>query len=244
MTGDHASADVDLSTTPVPARPRVLALTVTEFVALTWADRRAPAQAAASRPATPPPAPPTSPPSIAVVANPSASPPSRVRLFALGSLRRIGQPATWLAGAGIGGDVNLTPHLALAADVVAETGQTSTTLAAIDWRSVASTVGLALGAGRGHFWADLVPAFTVCVVRLSAAPTVADATGAAMTGAWAGPTLTTRLRRNFGTRAYVQLLVGAGVVTRSVVGLVNDTGPLVKIEGLWGTAGIAAGVSL
>ena len=115
----------------------------------------------------------------------------------------------------------MAAHLALTADVRAEVGDTNTALAAIDWRDAAGTLGLAIGAGRGHFWWDVVPGFTVGVVRLSAAPATPDASGATLTGPWGGPSLTTRLRRTFGTRAYVQLELGAGVVTRSLVGLVN-----------------------
>jgi len=55
-------------------------------------------------------------------------------------------------------------------------------------------------------------------------------------------TLTTRVRYTFGTRAYLHLELGAGAVTRSVVGLVNNDSPLVRIQGGWGAAGLAGGV--
>jgi hypothetical protein len=232
VTGRHSSTDLDLVTTAAPARPRLLALTVTEFMALTWAELRAPASAVPA---------PTSAPAV-VVAAPSPETGPSVRLFAVAGVRRIGQPRTWLSGAGIGCDLSFGPHLALAADFRAESGETHTTLAAIDWLGGTGTVGLAIGAGRGHLGWDVVPGFTVGVVRLSAAPTTSDARGAVLTGLWAGPTLTTRLRRTFGNRAYVHLELGAGAVTRSVVGLVNNSSPLVRIQGGWGAAGLGGGV--
>ena len=232
-TGRRSSTDMDLVTTAAPARPRLLALTVTEFMALTWAELRAPASTVPA----PTPAP------VIAVAGPSPETGSSLRLFAVAGVRRIGQPRTWLSGAGVGCDVRFGPHLALAADFRAERGGTHTTLAAIDWLGGTGTVGLAIGAARGHLGWDVAPGFTVGVVRLSAVPpTMSDARGAALTGLWAGPTLTTRLRRTFGTRAYVHLELGAGAVTRSVVGLVNNNSPLVRIQGGWGAAGLGGGV--
>jgi hypothetical protein len=241
-TGGRATSDLDVSATPQAARPRLLALTVTELVALTWAELRAPLpQTAPSPPPPPPPLPPTPQP-IAVVTAPPARTPSRVRLFAVASLRRIGQPGTWLSGAGIGGELRLSPHFALTADVRAEVGDTSTALAAIHWRDAAGTLGLAIGAGRGRFWWDVVPGFTVGLVRLSATPATPDASGATLSGPWGGPSLSSRLRRSFGAHAYLQLELGAGAVSRSLVGLVNGSAPLVRIQGVWGTMGVGAGV--
>ena len=231
-TGGRSNADIDLVTTAEPARPRLLALTVTELMALTWAELRAPTSAVRA---------PTPAPALAV-AGPSPKAGSSLRVFAVAGVRRIGQPRTWLSGAGIGCDLSFGPHLAVATDFRAETGETHTALAAIDWLGATGTLGVAIGAGRGHLGWDVVPGFTVGVVRLSAAPTALDAHGAALTGLWAGPTITTRLRRTFGTRAYVHLELAAGAVTRSVVGLVNNDSPLVRIQGGWGAAGLGGGV--
>jgi hypothetical protein len=231
-TGGRSNTNLDLATTPEPARPRLLALTVTELMAMTWAELRAPTSAA--------PAPIPAPALAGAGRAPQAGLP--VRVFAVAGLRRMGQPRTWLSGGGIGCDLSFTPHLALAADVRVETGETPTALAAIDWRAGTGTLGLAVGAGRGHIGWDVVPGFTVGVVRLSATPTTADARGAALTGLWAGPILTTRVRRSFGSRAYGQLELAAGVVIHSVVGLVNNNSPVLRIQGGWGAAGLGGGI--
>jgi hypothetical protein len=231
-TRDRANTELDLVTTTEPARPRLLALTVTEFMALTWAELRAPASAVTA---------PTPAPGVAV-AGPAPKTGSVVRLFGVAGVRRIGQPGTWLSVAGMGCDLSFGRHLALAADFRAETGELQTTVATIDWLGGTGTLGLAIGAGRGRLGWDVIPGLTVGVVRLSATPTASDARGAVLTGVWAGPTLSTRIRRTFGSHAFVHLELAAGAITRSVVGLVNDASPLVKIQGGWGAADLGGGV--
>jgi hypothetical protein len=232
-TGERSNADIDLATTAEPARPRLLSLTVTELMAETWAERRASASALPAR--TPDPA--------LAGSGPAPQTRSPVRVFAVAGVRRIGQPRTWLGGGGIGCDLGLTTHLALTADVRVETGETATALAAIDWRTGTGSLGVAVGAGRGRLGWDIVPGFTVGAVRLSATPTSSESRGAALTGLWAGPTLATRVRRTFGNHAYLQLELAAGAITRSVVGLVNNDSPLVRIQGGWGAAGLGGGVA-
>ena len=142
-----AEADLDLGGTPAPARPRVLALTITELAATSWVD---PLPRVAAPPAPPPSAP--APPAMAVLASASAPPraPSRTRLFAETSLRRIGSPATWLGGAGVGVEYGVRSWLAGAVDVRLETGETSTATAPIAWRAVSGMAGVAIGGGRGR----------------------------------------------------------------------------------------------
>ena len=233
-----AEADLDLGGTPAPARPRLLALTITELAATSWVD---PLQRVAA-PSVPVPPPPAALPATAASVSASAAP-RRARAFVETSLRRIGSPATWLGGAGLGVEYGVRSWLAAALDVRLEAGETSTTTAPIAWRAVSGTAGVAIGGGRGRLSWSALPGLSVGVVRLSASPVPTGAVATSLDAIWAGPSLTTRLRVAIARTAFVHLEIGGGFVTHGVVGLLNNDTTLLRIDGTWAIATLGAGLA-
>jgi hypothetical protein len=236
-----SEADLDLGGTPAAARPRLLALTITELAAASWVGPRR--QVAA--PPSPPPPPPQAPPATAVLVSASAPPlaPPRARVFAETSLRRIGSPATWLGGAGFGVEYGLRSWLAAALDVRLEAGETSTATAPIAWHAVSGVAGVAIGGGRGRLSWSALPGMSVGVVRLSASPVPTGAVSTSLDAIWAGPSLTTRLRVAIARSAFVHVELGGGFVTHGVVGLLNNDTTLLRIDGTWAIATLGAGLA-
>ncbi len=226
-----------------PARPRLLALTITELAATSWVD---PLRRVAAPPAPPPP-PPQAPPATVVLvsasAPPRAPPPPRARLFAEASLRRIGSPATWLGGAGVGVEYGVRSWLAAALDVRVETGETSTATAPIVWRAVSGMAGVAIGGSRGRLSWSALPGMSVGVVHLSASPVPTGAVSTSLDAVWTGPSLTTALRVAIARSAFVHVELGGGIVTHGVVGLLNNDTTLLRIDGTWAIAGFGAGLA-
>jgi hypothetical protein len=236
-----SEADLDLGGTPAPARPRLLALTITELAATSWVD---PLRRVAEGPARPPPpAPPATVVLVSAVAPPRAPPAPRARVFAELSMRRIGSPATWLAGAGVGVEYGLRSWLAAALDVRLETGETSTATAPIAWRAVSGMAGVALGGGRGRLSWSALPGMTVGVVRLNASPVPTGAVSTSLDAVWAGPSLTTGLRVAIARGAFVHVELGGGTVTHGVVGLLNNDTTLLRIDGTWAIAALGLGLA-
>lgn len=236
-----SEADLDLGGTPALARPRLLALTITELAAASWVD---PLRRDAAPPA-PPPHPLQGQPATAVLVSPSAPPraSSRARLFAETSLRRIGSPATWLGGAGFGVEYGVRSWLAAALDVRLEAGETSTATAPIAWRAVSGVAGVAIGGGRGRLSWSALPGMSVGTVRLSASPVPTGAVSTPLDAIWAGPSLTTRLRVAIARTAFVHLELGGGFVTHGVAGLLNNDTTLLRIDGAWAIATLGAGLA-
>ena len=236
-----AEANLDLGGTPALARPRLLALTITELAATSWVD---PVPRVAPPPAAPPP--PASPATVVLVsasAPPRAPPLPRARLFAEASLRRIGSPATWLGGAGVGVEYGVRSWLAAALDVRLETGETSTATAPIAWRAVSGMAGVALGGSRGRLSWSALPGISLGVVRLSASPVPTGAVSTSLDAVWTGPSLTTALRVAIARSAFVRVELGGGVVTHGVVGLLNNDTTLLRIDGTWASAGFGVGLA-
>ena len=237
LLGDAPSgADIDLAGTPAPARPRLLALTITELAAASWVDPR---KQIVAQPAPQP------QPSAAVVVATAAPPPAppRARVFVATSLRRIGSPATWLGGAGFGVEYSVRSWLAAAVDVRLEAGETSTATAPIGWRAVSSMAGVAIGGARGRLAWSALPGLSAGIVRLSAAPVPAGAVSTSLDAMWAGPSLMTRLRVAIARAAFVHVELGGGFVTHKVVGLLNDDTTLLRIDGPWAIVAAGAGLA-
>lgn len=233
-----SEANLDLGGTPAPARPRLLALTITELAATSWVD---PLRRVAAPPAPPPP--PPAPPTTVVLVSASAPPLPRARLFAEASLRRIGSPATWLGGAGVGVEYGVRSWLAAALDVRLETGETSTATAPIAWRAVSGMAAVAIGGSRGRLSWSALPGMSVGVVHLSASPVPTGAVSTSLDAVWAGPSLTTALRVAIARSAFVHVELGGGIVTHGVVGLLNNDTTLLRIDGAWAIAGLGAGLA-
>jgi hypothetical protein len=229
LTSSASRSQLNLGGVPEATRLRLLALTITELVAVSWREPRA--------------APPRSPPpTLGEGPAPSAPPWPAIRVFGATTLRRMGRPGTWLIGAGAGGEYALHRWLAVALDLRVEGGDTDIAVAAVGWRAVSATAAVALGGDSGaRFSLTASPGLTVAAVRLSAAGNSPDAHGAVLDGVWAGPTLSVRARYRIGRSAFAQLEASGGVVTRGIVGLLNGTSPLVQVQGPWALAGAGAG---
>ena len=233
--GDPSGADVDLGGTPAPARPRLLALTITELAAASWVDPRK--QIVAQPRHCPRPLRPSWPP------RPLRRWRRRVR--ACSSRRRsggFGSPATWLGGAGFGFEYSVRSWLAAAIDVRLEAGETSTATAPIGWRAVSGMAGVAIGGDRGRLAWSAMPGLSAGMVRLTAAPVPAGALSTALDAVWAGPSLTTRLRVA-SRAAFRSPRARRGFVTHKVVGLLNNDATLLRIDGAWAIAALGAGLA-
>ena len=235
-----SEADLDLGGTPGPARPRLLALTITELAATSWDD---PLRRVTAGPAPPPPAPPATVGLVSALAPARAPPPPRARLFAELSVRRIGSPATWLAGAGVGVEYGLRAWLAASLDVRLETGETSTATAPIAWRAVSGMAGVAIRGSRGRVSWSALPGITVGLVRLNASPVPTGAVSTSLDAVWAGPSLMTGLRVAIARGAFAHVEIGGGAVTHGVVGLLNNDTTLLRIDGAWAIATLGLGLA-
>jgi hypothetical protein len=229
-------SELNLAGTAEATRLRLLALTITELVSLSW-------HAATASTPPPPSMAPASPVAPTVTTDaPALLEKHRWALSATTSVRRMGRPATWLAGVGLGGTRSLGQWAALALDLRAESGDATTSVAGVGWRQVSATAGLALGFARGRWAWHALPGFSIGMVRLSATPTATDARGATLGAVWTGPSLALRVRRALGQSGFVELEAGGGLVTRRVVGLLDGRSPLLEVQGPWALAGLAAGL--
>jgi hypothetical protein len=226
-------AELDLAGAAEATRLRLLALTITELLS----PNAAPAGAA-------PPAAPREERAADLLARAPEPPPTRrFALFVETSARRMGKPAAWLGGVGLGASLGLADFAALVLDLRVESGQASTALASVDWQQLAVTGAVALGVAGARWAVHAAPGWSVGFARLSGRPSASDATGGALSAAWSGPSLGLRARRALGRAAFVSLEVAGGTVTRRVVGLVDGQTPLFEIDGPWALAGLAAGVA-
>jgi hypothetical protein len=227
---------LDLHGTAEETRPRLMALAITELVAMSL--NEAPPPAAAATPAAPPAR------EVGIVARPEPprAPPAW-RLFAASGLRRAGRPGAWLAAGGLGGERRWASGLGLAVDVRFEAGGADTSIAAVDLRGVVATAAVSFGGGGGRLSWGALPGFSVGLVRLAATPHAADARGATLDAAWAGPSLALRGRCGLGRSSFVQGEAAGGLTSRRVSGLVDAGSPLFELRGPWLSLGLAGGVS-
>jgi hypothetical protein len=223
--------EVDLTTTPEATRLRLLVLAVTEQWSLPRAE---------PPPVVAPPVAPESAPTIVRAPTPPAEP-TPWRLSAKAALRGAGKPGVWLGGAGLGLERALGRRLGLTLDVVAEQGSLDAAVASVTARDLVATAGLSLGADAGRWSFAAIPAFAVGLASLSATPHAADARGATLDAAWAGPELAARVRRSIGRGASVVAEAGVGTTTRRVTGLVDGQTPLFELTGPWLELGLGAG---
>jgi hypothetical protein len=228
-------SEVDLAAAPEATRLRLLVLAVTEQWSLPRAEG-----------AAPPPEAPRAPPeqAPAVVRAPLAPPaPTPWRVQAAAVARRAGSPGVWLAGARAGVERAVAHHVGLALSVAGDGGELAAPVARVSVRELVVTAGLLASADLGRWSFDAAPGFGVGLAALAATPRAADATGATLDAAWAGPVLEGRARRALGRAAYVVAQAGAGLTTRRVTGLVDGQTPLFELRGAWLDLALGAGVS-
>jgi hypothetical protein len=223
--------EVELAATAPAAWPRLLALSVSEIVIESRA-RVTPAV---------PKAKPDPLPASAPQPEPAPSEVRRWRLFLGASLRRAVRPKTWLAGPDFGVELDLTPHLTLAADVRVELGATRTELADVHWLSTRGALAALVGGHLGAWHGALGPGWCVGYLRLSPTVTAAHAAGHLVTGVWSGPELVARVHYELSERWFALAGIDSGIVTLPVAGLVDGQQRLVDSGGAWVSASLALG---
>jgi hypothetical protein len=228
-------AELDLGSTAESTRLRVLALAITEELALDARTDVAPAPA-------PVPGAPSPVPTLTAGPTPAA-PRESWGLFARGSARRAAHPALWLAGAGVGVERALSPRLVAALDVTAENGEAATSLATVSVRDLVATAGLSVGATAGRWSGRAGPAFSVALARLAATPRDAGASGSTLSATWAGPSLAGRVECALARRMFLLAEASGGLTTRKVTGLVDGQSTLFALAGPWLSMGLGAGAS-
>lgn len=238
---------VDLANAAPNARTRLLALSITELVASTWAAADALPPPAPPAAPPPPPAPPPAPPPVVEPEPrapepppepPPAPPPARpLGIRAIGVARVSGSPVHLSGGGGLGVEVGLPFSLGIGADFRYEQGEADTgplgdvvlrvawgTLLAlarpiVDWSSVSIGVGVKLGAA----WLEGVPSGGV--------------TGATHTGFVFGPAVAAHVALHLGGSGYVHLGLELSWITAGVAGtagrpdqiLASFSGPQIAI---------------
>lgn len=239
LTTPGSHSELDVSEAAEATRLRVLALAITEQVALRW---RAAPEARASLAVAP--APPARIPDVAMGAGLAPAATRASPIYAQASLRRAGRPGAWLTGLGVGGELTLTRWLALALALDVETGDAKTSAATVAWSDLSSFLGVAVGAGGARWRVTARPGFSVGLARLSPTPDAAGARGTALSAAWAGPSLAWQLRRLVGRAVFVQLEAEGGLTTRRIVGLLDGDSPLFQVAGPWASLGLGGGFML
>jgi hypothetical protein len=233
-TSDTASrADLDLGGAAPGTRERILALAVTEQLAL---------EPHADEPRAPALAPPRASESATLVRSAPAAEesPARWRLDARAGARTVARPSIWLVGGGVSLERAFTRFIGGVVDLVAESGDAALPVATVTMRDLMATAGVSIGARAGRWSWDAVPGFTVGLVHLAASPRDATAVGSTLDGVWAGPSLGARGRCALSRRVFVVAAATAGLTTRRVSGLVDGQTALFEIRGPW--LSLAAGV--
>ncbi len=233
-TSDTASrADLDLGGAAPGTRERILALAVTEQLAL---------EPRADAPRAPELAPQRASETATLVRSAPAAeePPARWRLDARAEARTAARPSIWLVGGGVSLERAFARFLGGVIDLVAESGDATLPVATVTMRDLMVTAGVSIGARAGRWSVDAVPGVTVGLVHLAASPRDATAVGATLDGVWAGPSLGARGRCALSRRVFVVAAATAGLTTRRVSGLVDGQTALFEIRGPW--LSLAAGV--
>ena len=235
LESGNASSELDFTAIAAPARPRLLALAISEIV--TESHARNPARSVPSATAR------------GGAPAPASSEPRRMsrktrdfRAFAGVALRRALRPATWLSGPDLGVTLELNRHLSVAADLRLELGHTSTALARVDWLSTSGALALLAEGSIARWRLGVGPGLCVGYLRLSPQVLVASATGHTVSGVWAGPELLARARYEWGASGFIVGGVDFGLVTSPVTGLVNNEQRLVDTGGAWMSVLVGAGL--
>jgi hypothetical protein len=226
QTGRHSRSEVLSRDTAGPALLRLLALSVSELVATS--EGPAEKQLPLAGPPTP---------------VQQSEPSRRFRATAAGSLRRVAQPATWLAGFALGAEVAFASYLALTIEGRGEIGSTTTSLTTVDWRAGGARAALLVGAGKGAWRIEAGPGVEGGLVQLSAHDT-ATAKGNSLLAPWVGPIGRLRVIRGFGSRVFLLGQLDGGWVMHRVAGDASNGSPLVEWSGGWAGLTLGAGVLL
>jgi hypothetical protein len=236
ITDASSRVDLDLGDAAPGTRERILALAVTEQLAL---------EPRADAPRVLEPAPPRASEASTLVraAPPTEEPPARWRLDARASARTAARPSIWLWGGGVSLERSLTRFIGGVVDLVAESGDATPPVATVTMRDLVATAGVSIGAHTRRWSWGAVPGFTVGLVHLAASPRDATARGSSVDGVWAGPSLGARGRCALSRRWFVVAAATAGLTTRRVTGLVDGQTALFEVRGPWLSLGAGLGAA-
>jgi hypothetical protein len=191
---------------------------------------------------TPAPAPPPSPPSdppppVSVPAverePPAARPLARGAVSLSASTRRVGKPAAWLGGIGVGYVAPLPARLALQADVDFVVGSVHTGVADVSWRELGCAVALLARLRSEHLDAAIGPGFRANVAWLSANNVDTGHAGRNLSAAWSGPLVLAQLGLHGRSPWQALLAIEGGYVIVPIEGSLDARRTLLSISGLW-----------
>lgn len=198
---------------------RLLALRISELVA---------PPSVSVAPASP------APPPVAQVQSPVApANPPQSALTAMATLRRVGDPGTWLSGLALGGERAPFTHLTIRGDLGFALGRTSTTVADLAWREISLAVSVLGTARLGPLELGAGPGFRGAWAWLAASDVSEGKQGRHLSAPWAGPFAAGRVALPARSAWQVALDLEAGLVLVPVQGLIDGKDALLTIDGPW-----------
>jgi hypothetical protein len=233
------SGVVDPGTADRSARTRLLALTISEFLAQLWSD--VPSAAATVERATPPPG--ARPPDARPAASPAMEHAPAWLLHGGAALRSLMDPRAGLLGGTIGAELRLSRFVAIGVDVEGVFGSVRSEHADVGVSLGSTAVHAAFGRRFGDVTLGAGPGVRLGIVRFSpAVDSNANAIGHDVTGPWAGP-FALALAQWTKDRFVVRTSFELGVATLPVIGTLNGQTAEVSLRGTWFAATVGAGVA-
>ena len=227
QTGRQSHTEVLARDTVGPALLRLLAISVSELVATSEVpiEKRLP---------------PGHEPTPAQQSRPAR----RFGATAVGSLRRVARPATWLGGFAAGAEFAFARHFALAIEGRGELSSAATSLTTVDWQAASGSVALLAGAGNGAWRIEAGLGMEGGLVKLSAHDTATGAKGSSLSEPWAGPIGRLCVTRALGSRFFLLGRIDGGWIMHRVAGEASDGSTLVELRGGWAGLTLGAGMRL
>jgi len=219
--------EITLSDLAPPARPRLLALALSELIATSRLQTPAPPQPTAAAEPAPAPAQPAAPASL------------RQLWLGLGVTREA-RPVLTAPALGAGGVLTWS-RLALSLDVRLARGARSLPAAELTLSTLSLALGPGVWLGDRHMQLLLAAAVRAGYAELRARARSADRAGDALAGFWLGPCAQAALQLRIGEHWLLRAGLELGHVTRQLRGLDAGGQALLELRGLWLAA--QAGVS-
>jgi hypothetical protein len=213
--------EVDLAQTRVEARPRLLALAITELIATSRLEHA---------PAPAPPPPPE-----------EDEPEPALSVWLGGSVLRAYEPAVW-AGALAAGAAHSFGIVALGAELGFDSASRSTTDVVVRARAISIALTPSLALLREPFAWDLMLGVRVGYVWLDATARSTDFRAGKLSGAFIAPLAGTALRWHFLDRWFLRLAFELSYVVTPVRGLDAEQQALLELDGFRAGALVGVGV--
>jgi len=198
---------------------RLLALRISELVA--------PPSAPAVAPPPDPPRPAEAQPAVLPVRS------LQTAFTAMATLRRMGDPGTWLSGLAVGGARSPFAHLTIHGALGLALGRTSTKIADLSWRELSLAISVLGTARLGTIELGAGPGFRGAWAWLAAKDVSEGKRGRSLSAPWAGPFVVGRIALPARSRWQVALDLEAGLVMLPVQGLIDGKDALLTIDGSW-----------